>query len=313
MLAAIVESSLDAIIGKDLNGTITSWNSGAEHLFGYATEEIIGKPITTLIPPDKYGEEAHILGCLRRGERVAPLETVRLRKDGSAVDVFLSVSPIRNKEGRVVGASKIARDITELQRARKQQALLLREMKHRISNLLAVMDALGRNAIPKHESFTQVFFGAFMGRVRALLSAGEIVISSSAHIADLGEVAKAALNPFMGSHEPVQIHIGGPSLYLTESAAGGLALAFHELATNALKYGALGSPDGNVDLSWTIEKSMVRIVWKECVPGSLCEPTTRGFGSRLIKAAIAGEQHGRTVLQYEPNGLKCVFEFEVSN
>jgi PAS domain S-box-containing protein len=112
-LAAIIESSDDAIISKTLDGIITSWNKGAERLFGYTAEEALGRPITILIPPDRHNEETGILERLRRGERICSYETVRRRKDGSPVDVSLTVSPLKNTEGRVIGASIIARNITE--------------------------------------------------------------------------------------------------------------------------------------------------------------------------------------------------------
>jgi PAS domain S-box-containing protein len=317
MLAAIVEFSHDAIVSKDLNGIITSWNSGAMRLFGYAAEEIVGKPVTMLIPSDRLDEEAHILGLIRRGERIESYETVRQRKDGSLIEISLTVSPIKNAQGRVVGASKIARDITELQRARKQQALLLGEMKHRVKNLLVVMDALGRNAIPKSETAVEAFFVEFMGRMRALLSAGEIVVSSSSRQADLREVAEITLRPFTDTNNTPQISINGPALLLSENTAGGLALAFHELATNALKYGALKTPDGRIEIGWSVARAgsneqMVNIVWKEHLCHVVSEPTGRGFGTRLIKAAVTSEQKGKTSLQFEPDGLKCVFEFAIS-
>jgi len=115
-LAAIVDSSHDAIVSKDLNGLITTWNRGAERLFGYTSEEMIGRSITTLIPPDRHHEEAQILESIR-GERVEPYETVRKHGDGSLVEVSVSVSPLRNAAGEVIGASKIARDITERKKA----------------------------------------------------------------------------------------------------------------------------------------------------------------------------------------------------
>jgi PAS domain S-box-containing protein len=111
-LAAIVESSEDAIISKDLNGIITTWNQSAERIFGYTAEEIVGKPITLLIPPDRHDEEPGILERIRRGERIEHYETVRRRKDGTLLDISLTVSPIRDALGNIMGASKIARDIT---------------------------------------------------------------------------------------------------------------------------------------------------------------------------------------------------------
>lgn len=123
-LAAIVESSDDAMIGKKLDGTITTWNGGASRLFGYAPEEAIGKNITLLIPADRLAEETTILERIRRGERVEHFETVRRRKDGTMVDISLTISPLKDSSGRVIGASKVARDITEKKAAERalQQA-----------------------------------------------------------------------------------------------------------------------------------------------------------------------------------------------
>ena len=127
-LAAIVECSDDAIISKDLNGIITSWNQAATRLFGYTTEEVIGKPITLLIPLERHNEEPSILERIRRGERIDHYETIRRRKDGSILDVSLTVSPIRDVQGNIIGASKIGRDITR----RKRVEVALRESEHRL-------------------------------------------------------------------------------------------------------------------------------------------------------------------------------------
>jgi PAS domain S-box-containing protein len=117
-IAAIVDSSEDAIISKDLNGVITTWNKGAERIFGYLPEQIIGEPITILIPADRRKEEDAIIEQIRRGQRVEHYETVRQRKDGSLIDISLTVSPVKNAQGKIIGASKIARDITERKQSR---------------------------------------------------------------------------------------------------------------------------------------------------------------------------------------------------
>jgi PAS domain S-box-containing protein len=118
-IAAIVDSSDDAIISKDLNGVITTWNKGAQRIFGYLPEEVIGKPITILIPADRRNEEDAIIEQIRRGQRVEHYETVRQRKDGGLIDISLTVSPVKNAQGRIIGASKIARDITERKQSRE--------------------------------------------------------------------------------------------------------------------------------------------------------------------------------------------------
>ncbi len=136
-LVSIVKSSHDAIVSKDLNGIILTWNRGAERLFGYPAEEVIGQPVAILIPPDRLDEEPDILARIRRGELVDHYETVRRRKDGSLVDISLTISPVRNTEGRIMGASKIARDITK----RKEVEAKLHDSERQLRDLLAAIPA----------------------------------------------------------------------------------------------------------------------------------------------------------------------------
>src|ERR1700722_7762650 len=146
-LAAIVESSDDAIISKDLNGIIQTWNRGAERVFGYTAEEAVGKPVTILLPPERIDEGPGILARIRRGERIDHYETVRRRKDGCLIDISLTVSPIRDGDGRVAGASKIARDITERKKAENAVRDSERKLQELFSSIPAAIyttDAEGR-------------------------------------------------------------------------------------------------------------------------------------------------------------------------
>jgi PAS domain S-box-containing protein len=152
LLAAIVDSSEDAIVSKDLNGVITSWNRGAEHLFGYAAEEAIGRNIMLIIPADRKEEETGILKRIRQGERIDHFETLRLKKDGTLIDLSLTISPVKDDAGHIVGASKVGRDISERKRA--EQAEQLRKLS---SNLLRTQDEERRRiARELHDSAGQM-------------------------------------------------------------------------------------------------------------------------------------------------------------
>jgi PAS domain S-box-containing protein len=166
-LAAIVDSSDDAIVSKTLDGIITSWNGAAERIFGYTASEAVGRHITLIIPKDRHAEEEQVLAQLRRGERVDHFETVRVRKDGSEIDISLTVSPVRNASGVVIGASKIARDISDrkgLERARL--ALLAREQQARVAAEAANQLKDEFLAVLSHELRTPL--NAAMGWVRLI-------------------------------------------------------------------------------------------------------------------------------------------------
>jgi PAS domain S-box-containing protein len=148
-LAAIVESSDDAIVSKDLSGITMSWNAGAERMFGYLAEEAIGQSIMMIIPPDRQDEEPRILDRVRRGEKIEHYETIRRRKDGTLIDVSLAVSPVKDRNGKIVGASKIARDISERRLAENHRELLVAELSHRVKNALATVMSVARHSSVK--------------------------------------------------------------------------------------------------------------------------------------------------------------------
>ncbi len=197
-LSAIVESSDDAIISKDLDGVIVTWNKGAERMFGYLAEEVIGKPIAILIPGDRREEEHEILERIRRGERVDHFETVRQRKNGSLINISLSVSPVSDEFGRIVGASKIARDITDQKRREELINLLAREADHRTKNLLTVAQAtvhLAQGDTPA------ALKAAIEGRLKALGNAHALLAQSRWAGADLHMLVAEELAPHTRADE----------------------------------------------------------------------------------------------------------------
>jgi PAS domain S-box-containing protein len=177
-LSAIVENSDDAIIGKDLAGKITSWNKGAERLLGYSQQEAIGRPITMLIPADRLAEEPGMLQRLRRGERVDHFETVRITKDRRTVEVSLTISPIRDADGNVVGASKIARDITEKKRAERELERAhqqLRQHAQELEHQVAARTAELRESLRELETFSSSLSHDMKGPLRAISGFAQVL------------------------------------------------------------------------------------------------------------------------------------------
>jgi len=304
-LASIVESSDDAIVSKDLDGTITSWNRGAERLFGYKAEEIMGKSVTILIPPDRLDEEPQIIERVRRGERIDHFDTVRRRKDGSLIDISLTVSPINDADGRIIGASKIARDITERRRAQEQQKLLLNEMKHRIKNSLATIQAIATQTLNQHPKERD----AFIARLHALGNAHDLLTSEPWERAPLIAIVTGALKPFQ-EHLHERITIDGPAdIWLDSTKSVLVAMALHELATNAVKYGALSNGSGRVKVVWEqhFQPDRVKFVWQESGGPEVSPPKQKGFGSHLIERVFAG-QLGESELMFSPQGLSRALE-----
>jgi PAS domain S-box-containing protein len=311
-LAAIIEDCDDAIIGKDLDGVITSWNRGAERLFGYIAEEMIGRSVTLLIPQDRPDEEPSILARLRRGERIDHYETVRQRKDGSLVDISLTVSPIKSASGEVVGASKIARDISGIKHARRLQTLFVEEMRHRIKNTLSTVQAIASQTLRSASAGDRE---AFVGRLQALASAHDLLTIENWNRATLRDIAERALRPFQERHRE-RLVIEGDAVWLDANKASLLAMALHELATNAVKYGALSNGQGRVQITWTMiadaQQGRVKFLWRESGGPPVTAPKHAGFGSLLIQRALKADLGGVS-LDFDPEGVVCTLDIETAS
>jgi PAS domain S-box-containing protein len=321
-LVSIVESSDDAILSMDLNGIIASWNDGATRLFGYAPEEIIGKPVNVLIPEDRHDEETRNIERIRRGQRVDHYETVRRRKDGGLVEISLTVSPIRDAAGRVVGASKIARDIAERRRAEEQERLLLREMNHRIKNLFAL--ASGVVTLSAHSAKTAAELAEMVrDRLGALARAHALTLpeitgtgTKIERSATLAALVRTVLSPYVADpRENVRgMVISGPEVLVGAKAASNFALLLHEFATNAAKYGALSSADGRVSVEWSVEDGQLRLTWTERGGPALAhEPDFQGFGSRLTGRILADAFSGQISRNWARDGLTVRLSMPADN
>jgi len=288
-LAAIVDSSFDAIISKDLNSIIVSWNAAAETLFGYSAEEAIGKSILMLIPESRRGEETSIINRIKAGVRVDTFETVRVRKDGSYVPVSLTVSPIRNGQGQIVGASKIARDISQAKDAERQIRLLLREVNHRVKNQYAVILSIIRETGKRSKSIGD-YEARLRERIMSLSNAHDLLVLGDWVGAELAQLAADQLRAFPNEN---RIFINGPIVTVSPNAVQHLAMAFHELATNSAKHGVLASGAGSIVIQWAIalrpnEEAEFRLEWIETfsepfLEGIIEGAQGQGFGTVILK------------------------------
>ena len=311
-LASIVESSHDAIVSKDLRGTITTWNKAAELLFGYTAREAIGQPITILIPLERQGEEFSILDRTSRGERIENYETVRRRKDGSSVDVSLTISPVRNAEGKIVGASKIVRDITMRKLAEAREAMLIAELDHRVKNILAQVAVVAK-ATRQGSSSVDEFLRSLDGRIQSMAAAHTLLSHSGWHGVGVDALVRDQLAPYATD---TNITISGTDVTLAAAEVQALTRVLHELATNAAKYGALSSPNGKVSVSWKRgtngKATNLTFQWNELGGPPVPSKIQASYGTNLIRNLIAHELGGKTDLVFGTNGVNCKLEFPIS-
>jgi len=312
-LAAVVEGSDDAIISKNLNSIISSWNPGAEQLFGYRAEEAIGKSIYLLIPEDRHHEELHIISRMRRGERIENFETVRQKKDGTLVPVSLTISPVKNEQGEVVGASKIARDITVQRQLAEQQQMLLSEMRHRVSNCFAVSSGLLTMTAREARSIEELI-ELTNNRYRALAKAHAVALhdpeqSQSHPSRTLTELIRVIIEPFVDER---RVRLTVANLQLSHAAITPLALVLYELATNAVKYGAFSESDGILEISSTSSCERLRITWSERLQRKdSMSKGAEGYGTRMIRRVIESQLAGKLERRIDTLGFHMILDLDL--
>ncbi|RAZ90638.1 histidine kinase [Mesorhizobium hawassense] len=315
-LAAIVDSSYDAIIGKTLNSVITDWNHAAERMFGYSAEEAIGQSILMLIPEHMQGEEVEIIAKIRAGERIPSFETTRRRKDGSLIAVSLTVSPIKNGASEIVGASQIARDISAAKESERRIRLLMREVNHRVKNQFAVILSMVRET-SKRSTDPAEFEQMIRSRIMALSRSHDLLVTSEWAGASLFDLVQEHLKPF--GHEE-RISLSGPLLTLQSNAVQNLGMAFHELGTNSSKYGALAAEGGHVEITWKVEtdpeaRRRFHLLWHETSGAAAVEATPKtagrkdagerkGFGTVVLQRVAPQSLSGSSTLERTPGSVK---------
>lgn len=303
-LTALVASSGDAIMSIDLDGTIQTWNSGAETLFGYTRDEIVGKSKTQIVPDNKLEEFQQMRRHIMDGNSVR-IETQRQHKDGTIIDVSLDSAPIRSPTGKIVAISSIIHDIRERKAAEAQAEFLMREAAHRSKNQLAIIQSIASQAA-RSASSKEDFVVSFERRLQGLAASHDLLTSRNWREASLGQLVQRQLEVFV-PWPSSQVEASGPEVGIDAASAQSLGLALHELATNSVKYGALSSPSGRVTIDWDLSESgnerQLTMTWEETGGPPVTEPKRRGFGTHVIERMLAATLNGNAAIEYRAHGL----------
>jgi two-component system, chemotaxis family, CheB/CheR fusion protein len=301
----LVELSRDPIFIWKFSGTILQWNRGSEQLYGYSRDEAIGK------------RKEKLLGTIVPGSSFAELQA-KLRDEGS----WSGELKHRTKDGReltiesriileTVGGQQLAlestRDVTERKAWETQQRLLLRELTHRVKNTLTVVQSIAHQTRRYSKSYEE-FTDRLDGRLAALAAAHSLLVDSNWYGADLATLAHKQLEPYLGGNSD-RVKIKGEQIFAPADLATSFGLVFHELATNAAKYGSFSQPAGTVELGWTLDtgndEPRLTLTWRERGGPQVTEPKAKGFGTELIERAIPNATVRR---DFAPGGVTCTIE-----
>jgi two-component system CheB/CheR fusion protein len=310
VLSAIVDFSFDAIVGHTLDGTITSWNRAAEDIFGYRPDEIVGRPMSILFPPDREAEASDLFRRIGQGEVMESFDSELVRKDQTSIALALTVSPVKNEQGAIVAASTIASDATARKRMETHQTLLMHELSHRVKNTLATVQSITAQTL-RASGVSAEARAILEGRLIALAHAHDVLMEQNWEGADLRQIVSRALEAFAWSGGG-RLWLEGPAVHVAPKAALALAMALQELATNASKYGAFSNDTGRVNVSWVLggtDRPVLSLRWQESGGPPVAAPSHEGFGSRLIKRGLSEELEGEVNVDYAPGGVVCTIDF----
>jgi PAS domain S-box-containing protein len=306
----VVEASPAGMIMTDGGGRILMVNALCEKLFGYDRDELLSREIEVLVPPSiKRHHPALRAGHVKqRTSRLTKREVMGRRKDGRDIPLEIGVNPILTSDGVRIIAT--VADIAERKRAESQRELLLAELNHRVKNTLAVVQGLAHQTFRNTDEPAR---RAFEGRLQALAGAHDLLTRSHWESTSLAQLAADALQT--GGQAGQRLTADGPAVLLSPRAALTIALALHELFTNALKYGALCSEAGSVSFRWKQLADQGKLVmeWRERGGPPVVPPAHKGFGSLLLERTLAHDLGGRVELSFDPAGVACVIEMPMSD
>ncbi|MEO4000363.1 HWE histidine kinase domain-containing protein [Mesorhizobium sp. CAU 1732] len=311
----VLESAIDyAIITMDLEGLITSWSKGAEAIFGWAEDEMIGRHAEIFFTPEDRQNgiiDREMRDALQKGR--GNDERWHLRKDDTRFWASGEMLPLHDG-GPTEGFLKIVRDRTEQKKARELQAMLNQELSHRLKNQLGMVQAIVNQSLRRADDIEQAR-KAIGDRLGVLGRAHELLLTGYGERAAVRTVIEKSVNLREDGHAS-QFSLSGPNLEVGPRAALSLALILHELTTNAFKYGSLSLPEGLVEIRWTIAdlggEPVFQLAWQEQNGPRVTIPTSMGFGSRLINNGISGATNS-VETEYNPEGVRCTIRVSLSD
>jgi PAS domain S-box-containing protein len=308
-LRLIIESAVDyAIFTIDRAGIVTSWNSGAQRLLGYAEEQALGMDSRAIFTPEDREAGAPLWEIdTAMSEGRAADERWHVRSDGSRFWGSGLMMPLQTGEP-VPGLLKIMRDDTERRKADERQQLLIDELNHRVKNTLATVQALADQTL-KTARTPDAFPDAFRSRLFALARAHDMLTRQAWEMVYIEDLVRAAMAPWI---EEGRVSLSGPPVRVSPKQAIAVAMALHELASNAAQHGALSVHQGSVDISWACELEC-ELQWRERNGPPVSPPVRQGFGWRILNRALATELDRPVDLRFESAGVTCILRFAMEH
>lgn len=302
-LAAIVRTSPNAILSVDPAGCISSWNAGAERLLGQAAEAVLGQPVQEAVQFE--GQPDWFTQAIEGIEAREDVEEATFETTGQQGHHFeITVAPIDEgaNTSSARGFSVVLRDISNRKKTERRLQMVMGEMKHRVKNTLAVVSGIARQTLPAEVR------NGFIARLHALSRAHDALAEEEQEGADLLDLLAFTAQEAGG---PERFKIRGQSVLLPPHQVTSLSMALHELATNAIKYGALSEPDGHVQVEYHQENGtgQVRLVWQERDGPHVVPPTRQGFGSKMITTVLRADLEANVDFDYRPEGVRCEIVF----
>ena len=308
----MLDTALDSVVVMDTQGMVIGWNSYSESMFGWTGEEARGQRLSEMIIPPEY-RDAHETGLahyLATGEGPVidnRIEIGALHRDGSEIPVELSITASEQfGEKLFIG---FIRDISERKAEAERQQRILQESEHRVKNMLTVVQAIAMQTAassPDMASFTT----SFSGRLESLARAHQLLVGKVWHDVAISALTERVLGAEVASG---RARYGGPEILLKAGQVLGLSMILHELYTNAVKYGALCTDDGRIDLDWAIDGETIKLVWAETGYPCAGDSPSSGFGQRMIAMSVKSDLGGTIERDWRPDGLTATLKFPVES